>query len=385
MQASRRQSRGNARGRNVSADRQSGGASSPQPVSSLEIGDAFDWLSGRHILLAVSGGPDSMAMMHLAASVAPSLQLRLAVATVDHGLRETSASEARFVADTAHDLGLARDILEWPGEKPSLRIQERARNERYRLLCEHAQRIGADCIATAHTLDDQAETILFRMARGSGIDGLAGMRRSVVKDCVEHVRPLLGFSKDRLIATCKAGAFRYLEDPSNANMGFARVRFRALLPSLAAEGLTAARFAALAHRAERAEAALNHRVETVLREARLDHDGLALDACRLAREPAEIVVRAMALLALLHRPDAPGEDRYRHARLRRLEALAEDFRHAVDLQGQGRTSIWRRTMAGLVFELDGERRLCILPAPARRAIRKSENSIGAGQRFQPKG
>src|SRR4029079_2894443 len=133
-------------------------------------------------------------------------------------------------------------------------LPEAARKVRYRLLADAARKAGARHVLTAHTLDDQAETVLFRMARGSGVSGLAGMGISTAMPIEEGrdillVRPLLGTSKSRLIATLKAAKMSAADDPTNRDPRFTRSRIRALMPALAREGLTAERFGALAGRA----------------------------------------------------------------------------------------------------------------------------------------
>ena len=139
---------------------------------------------------------------------------------------------------SAAKLGVPHATLVWTGPKPSTRLQERAREARYRLLVEHARAIGADAIATAHHADDQAETVLFRLLRGSGVAGLAGMAATSRRDGVTIVRPLLGVAKSDLVAFCRARGVAFADDPSNADPRYARTRLRALLGRLADEGLT---------------------------------------------------------------------------------------------------------------------------------------------------
>src|SRR5205085_1104945 len=179
-----------------------------------------------------SGGPDSTALMWLAARWRDDLEKppKLVAVTIDHGLRKESAREARAVARLAKTLNVEHVTLRWTGRKPKTGIQEAARNARYRLLSEEAHRQNAVYILTAHTQDDQAETVLFRMARGSGVSGLVGMRRldglPVTGAKPGHlVRPLLDVPKARLIATLKAAKVSYVVDPSNADPRFARPRF----------------------------------------------------------------------------------------------------------------------------------------------------------------
>ena len=131
------------------------------------------------IALAVSGGPDSTALMLLAARWRDALKTKpkLVAVTVDHGLRKESKGEAAAVARLARKLNISHRTVRWNGRKPSTGVQEKARAARYRLLGEAAQKAGATHILTAHTLDDQAETVLIRMSRGSGLTGLGAMTR----------------------------------------------------------------------------------------------------------------------------------------------------------------------------------------------------------------
>lgn len=210
------------------------------------------------VVLAVSGGPDSTALLLLAARwhALGTASTVLSVATVDHGLRDTSRAEAVAVGRLAASLGLPHAVLDLPARLPATRLQEAARHARYDRLVDHARALGAGAIATAHTLDDQAETVLFRLMRGSGLTGLAGMRAERDLGGVRLIRPLLGLAKAELVAVCRQAGTAFAEDPSNEDPRFARARLRALLPPLAQEGLDARRLARLAHRAARAEAAL---------------------------------------------------------------------------------------------------------------------------------
>lgn len=168
--------------------------------------------------LAVSGGPDSLALMLLAHAAFPGA---IRVATVDHGLRPEAAAEADFVAQLCAERGIAHDVLR-PEASITGNIQSAAREARYRLLNEWADAHGLRWIATAHHADDQLETLLMRIARGSGIAGLSAIRESNGR----IIRPLLGFTKAQLIAVCEQSGVHPCEDPSNANADFDRVRMR---------------------------------------------------------------------------------------------------------------------------------------------------------------
>lgn len=226
-------------------------------------------------LIAVSGGPDSTALLLLAARWRARRRRgpRLVALTVDHGLRPQAAAEARAVKALAARLKLAHRTVRWRGAKPTTGLQEAAREARYRLLAAAARREGARAILTAHTLEDQAETVLFRLARGSGLSGLAAMRRVTPLDPDGHpapaaagagglvlVRPLLGVSRARLLATLAAADIGFADDPTNRDPRFARPRWRALMPSLAKEGLDPRRLAQLAGRMARAHGALEQAV-----------------------------------------------------------------------------------------------------------------------------
>lgn len=310
------------------------------------------------IVAAVSGGPDSMALMHLLAlwsAAAP--RPPVLVATVDHGLRPEAAREAAFVARAAESLGWPHRTLVWTGEKPRTGLQEAAREARYRLLLQCAREEGATHLVTAHTRDDQAETVLMRLARGSGLAGLAGMRREWDREGIRHVRPLLDCPKESLLDLCRRQGWNFVEDPSNADERFARVRWRRIMPLLAAEGLTAGRLARLAERMSQAEEALDAKAREALDRAEPERgEGkLAFQASRLAEEPFEIALR---MLGLALAGIGLGLE---NSRLQRLEACAERLRKAVR-SGEP----VRLTIAGALVHLDASGRLTIRQEPPRR-------------------
>jgi tRNA(Ile)-lysidine synthase len=180
---------------------------------------------GGPVLLAVSGGPDSMAMLSLAAAAG----VRASVATVDHRLRAGSADEAAQVAGWCATVGLSHATLV-PDQPPAgASLQARAREVRYRLLADHARSVGAVAIATAHHVDDQAETFLMRAARGSGVAGLAGVRAAVAIEGVEVVRPLLDWRRAELRAVVRRAGAPFVDDPANHDPAHDRTRFRQLL------------------------------------------------------------------------------------------------------------------------------------------------------------
>jgi tRNA(Ile)-lysidine synthase len=246
--------------------------------------------------VAVSGGPDSLALLLLAAEARP---LKVEAATVDHALRPESRAEAEMVAGLCERLGVPHSILtaDWP-EKPATAIQEQARAMRYRLLGEWARERGIPVLLTAHHLDDQAETFLMRLARGAGVKGLAGMRptaRLGGRD-IALVRPLLGWRHSELEAVCAAAEVEAVRDPSNGDEQFERVRMRNSLAQ--AEWLDAAAIAASAAHLAEADGALHW--ATTLEWTRAVTRGAGQIVYRPTDAPREIRRRIIrrAILAL---------------------------------------------------------------------------------------
>lgn len=201
---------------------------------------------GSHLLVAVSGGPDSMAMLDVLDRLSVELGLRLSVASIDHGLRPEAANEVRFVGEAAE----ARCL---PFRSIALQLERgtshaRAREARYEALRALASELAADAIAVGHTLDDQAETVLARLLRGSGVRGLRGIKRRR-EDGV--VRPLLDARRVEVRAHLERHQVGSIEDPSNSDRRFLRVRVRRdILPTLESESAAVARhLAALADEA----------------------------------------------------------------------------------------------------------------------------------------
>lgn len=325
----------------------------------------------RVVLLAVSGGPDSMAMMHLAARWAGGLGAgapELHVATVDHGLRSASRAEAEQVAAAARALGLPHQVLSWRGPKPVTRIQERARAARYALLVEHARAIGARRILTAHHADDQAETVLFRLGRGSGPAGLAGMRREtpLAPDMI-LVRPLLDCRKADLRAVCEAVGGASVDDPSNHDPAFARARLRKMAPAAAALGLDVRTLTRLAARLGRAEDALSAQARRALAAlgGHQEAGRFEAPAGTLAQAEGEIVLRVLSLALAAALPEAPPP------RLDRLERLAAVLHDALR-----RGASCRATLGGARVTLQRDTMLTIVPEGLRRRGRASLQAGG---------
>jgi len=337
------------------------------------------------LVLAISGGPDSTALLYLMARwcAARRPAPHLLAVSIDHGLRPEARREAAAVKRLSEKLGVEHRTMRWRGAKPSTGILEAARVARYRLLRAAAHRAKARCVLTAHTLDDQAETVLFRIARGSGLAGICGMARSVPIDNlaagfgqpidaardaerskrsrrVVVVRPLLEVPKGRLIATLREAGIAYADDPSNVDPRFARSRLRKLMPALADEGLTPQCLVRLARRVRRSEAAHEAVVDWAARRLGLTTDTrrVAVSSADWSEFPAEIALRLLGRAIGTIGTEGPVE-------FGKLEALGEALNAAV----AGNIPRFRRTLAGAMVSLQKN---CIVidQAPARRSKRR---------------
>jgi len=350
------------------------------PVSAAEAKTLFGPLAHvSALVLAVSGGPDSTALMLLAARWRSALAKgrkkgpELLAVTVDHGLRRESAGEARAVKRLARTLGVPHRTVRWDGRKPATGLQQAAREARYRLLAAAAKKARARCILTAHTLDDQAETVLIRMSRGSGLTGLGAMARVSLVPAIDEadivlVRPLLDIPKARLIATLNDARIESADDPSNRDPRFTRARLRGVMPALAREGLNARSLALLAGRLRRAEAAIEMAVDVAAvalsEEPWPDRGAIGFDAEKFAALPAEVALRLLGRVITYVGDEGPVE-------LGKLEALYKALGGAKSSES-GR---WRRTLAGAMVTLTATR-LVVDRAPARAAAVRSALTTG---------
>ncbi|MCP5371685.1 MAG: tRNA lysidine(34) synthetase TilS [Hyphomicrobiales bacterium] len=189
-----------------------------------------------HLAVALSGGADSLALTLLADAWARERRGRVTALTVDHGLRPDSGAEARTVAAWMAARGIAHQVLPWTGPKPAAGVQAAARTARLALLAGRCRELGILHLLLAHHLDDQAETVLMRLGRGSGPDGLAAMAPVLAAAETRLLRPLLTVPGARLRALLAAAGQGWIEDPSNADTRFERVRLRRRLAQRRATG-----------------------------------------------------------------------------------------------------------------------------------------------------
>lgn len=323
-----------------------------------------DWTRAPAIVLAVSGGPDSVALMWLAARWRATLKKgpQLVAVTVDHGLRKEAAREARDVKTLATLLNVEHRTLRWRGVKPKTGVPALARDARYRLLMRASRDCAASHIFTAHTRDDQAETFIMRMSRGSGINGLAAMMRQSSRDGVVLARPLLDIPKARLVATLRKAGISFAEDPTNRDPHFTRPRLRALMPALAAEGADARNLVRLASRLARANAALDVMTDGAERYlASVDAAGVRLGFDLAAFAVLSDEIRVRLLLRAIDRVGHEGP-----AELGKVEALLQTLDQAIAQRSPSTGRVrFKRTLAGAVIGVDRDR-IHIGPAPRRR-------------------
>ena len=301
--------------------------------------DALTAIDGP-IGVAVSGGPDSLALLLLAAAARPG---RTEAATVDHGLRLESAEEAKMVAELCQKLGIPHHILvaDWP-ELPQANVQAEARAMRYRLLAEWAEERGLAAVATAHHADDQAETLLMRLARGAGVGGLGGSRaRRALTEQVELIRPLLGWRKAELERIIEQAGIEAVDDPSNSDPKHDRSRVRRWLAS--SDWADPARLAASASALRDADEALDWALAPLI-ESRMkrDADAILIEPFDLPRE----LKRRLLLAAFAELGAAPPR--------------GPDLMRAMDALEGGSIA----TLSGLKLEGGALWRLSL--APARR-------------------
>jgi len=345
------------------------------PISARQAKSLFaDWKHAPVLVLAVSGGPDSIALMWLAARWRGALSRgpRLLAVTVDHGLRAEASREAREVKHLARHLGVTHRTTRWTGEKPTSGVPAAARAARYRLLATVARQSGASHVLTAHTRDDQAETLLMRLLRGSGIGGLAAMARESEREGVLIVRPFLDISKSQLIATLEKAKIGYADDPTNRDTRFTRPRIRGLIEELAAEGGDARNLARLASRLARANAAIEVLADGAARYLALRDRKARLPPMSIGAGPRNTGFEAAAFAALPEeirlRLLLRAVDRVGHegpAELGKVEALLAALDRALRTATGNPQPRLKQTLAGAMVSLAGGR-IVITAAPPRR-------------------
>lgn len=311
----------------------------------------------RRIGLAISGGPDSLALLLLAAEFANhnAAHHRFVVYSVDHGLRAEAAGEVAYVVEAARKLGLAARPLRWDGPKPATGIQQAARAARYGLIAAAMAEDETEILVTAHHLADQAETVLMRLAHGSGPEGLRGMDYLSEIGSLVVVRPLLGIDPAELARVVATSNLKPVADPSNTDTDYERVRWRQMLPQLAALGLDARRLSRFANRMRDADRALAAMAATVA--TGLDQAGTGgITRAVLVRLPRAVAIRVVAnLLDQVSGGQKPHD-------LAPVEALTDRLRIE--------TALKRTSLHGCLITSDGTT-ITVAREPGRQAARQT--------------
>jgi len=276
------------------------------------LATAFGAATPGRIGVALSGGGDSVALLLLMARWAAPRGVNLSAATVDHRLRPESAAEAMRAGALCARLGIAHAVLRWEDRDGRGNLQDAARDARRRLLAGWAAGSGIGHVVLGHTRDDQAETVLMRLARGSGVEGLAGMAPARKALGLVWLRPLLAVDRARLRAFLRSEATGWDEDPSNSDLRFDRVRARRALAALADLGIDAAGLAATAQAMEFARIALAHAARGLAAKMTIDAAGdLRIGRGHWLAAPADTRERLAAhllraLSGAVHRPRRAG-------------------------------------------------------------------------------
>jgi tRNA(Ile)-lysidine synthase len=286
------------------------------------------------LAVAVSGGADSMALTLVAAHWAARRKIPFYALTVDHGLRPDSGREAKEVGVILKKAGISHKVLKWQGDKPTTNIQAVARDARYELMMNWCRKKKIPDLMLAHHLDDQAETVLMRLIRGSGVDGLAAMSAVRETEGVRLVRPLLSVPSSRLKATCHSLRQAWFEDPGNQNIAYDRIKIRTLMTEFASLGLNAERLAQTARHMSRARQTLDQQTDYLISEiVTLNGFGMAeLDQHRFRAAPEELALRLLSRCLM-----AVGGGTYA-PRFERLMRLGESLINGSDQN--------RHTLAG---------------------------------------
>ena len=307
-----------------------------QALTSEEFAGCMASLGGfedsSHLAVACSGGADSLALALLGDAWVRGRGGRMTALVVDHAMRADSAAEARLVKSWLDARGIETEILTHQGPPPGSDRQASARRIRYALLEQWCRAAGVLHLLLGHHRQDQAETLLLRLARGSGVDGLAAMAPVVELPSLRLLRPLLGVPRDSLEAVLADQGQEFVRDPSNDDPAYARVRLRRMLPALAEQGITPSRLAATARRMARARVALEESATGLLGlAAAIYPEGYArIDTQSLCAAPEEIGLRALARVVTCI---GGGEYGPRLERLERLYAWLAD----ANARGGGRT------------------------------------------------
>ena len=266
-----------------------------------EVNLVEEYFDTNPIALAVSGGPDSTAMMFLVSKSKKIKKKNVTVLIVDHDLRKDSRKEANLVMRNAKKIGFKYKILKWRGLKPSSGIQEAARKARYDMMISWCEKNNVKKLFLAHHLDDQVETFLMRLSKGSGIDGLSSMSKTSLKVNVNIIRPFLEIPKTKLVEIANSSNMKWVSDPSNSNLSYQRSRIRKLIPALSREGIDSHHINLVIKRMDSAKDALNETVNSNIIKYVKSMEGIAFSLSyeALDKLSPEILLRILERIIMV--------------------------------------------------------------------------------------
>jgi len=327
-------------------------------LDGLDLGALFGPVAGaKKLALAVSGGPDSLALMLLANEWRDVSGTELVVYSLDHGLRPEAANEVAMVLAEAAKLGIEARGLKWDGEKPETGIQASARKARYSMMAAAMVTDDAELLLTAHHLGDQAETVLMRLAHGSGIEGLRGMDQFARVECCDIFRPLLGVDPEDLAEVVAEAGLTPATDPSNRDRHYERVRWRQIVPALEELGLEPRRFGRFAERMGWASALVEEVAEDVRAGLVQSAEGGGYRLAHSQFAKLNPLIEARLLGQLLK--DASGDPR--EPPLGALETLCGKLRAGESLKPT--------TLHGCIVSSDGEAIAIVREGPRTAALK----------------
>ena len=269
------------------------------PLTNNKVCDLFSSLVNEdRIALAVSGGRDSMALMYLIYRWKTHLALdtEIEVLTVNHNLRKAADKECQFVCKSAENYGFRHKVLSWQHELVETCIQEKARNARYKLMLDYMRDAKINTILTAHTSDDNIETFIMRLAKGSGLDGLKSINKIRFEDGINIRRPLLTLSRSVITEILISTDNKWIDDPTNDDEIFERVRIRNNINSLSKFNITPANLSKTITRLERTHESITYITDSISKElVEITELGYAeINFDKLRNYPNEIVLRVFA-------------------------------------------------------------------------------------------
>ena len=269
------------------------------PLTESKVRDLFSsYINHDRIALAVSGGRDSMALMYLIHrwKLGLSLNIDIEVLTVNHNVRKAAEDECRFVHNIAEIYGFRHTVLIWEHGYIKTSFQEKARKARYKLMLDYVRGNNINTILTAHTSDDNIETFIMRLAKGSGLDGLKSINEIRHEDGIQIQRPLLSLSRSLTTSILRSTGNEWIDDPTNDDESFERVRIRNNISSLSTFNISADNLTKTIQRLARAHESISYFTNSISQELveLSEHGHAVINFDKLRNYPKEIILRVFA-------------------------------------------------------------------------------------------